>query len=274
MLTDNFVLCRHAGYRYSGPSAAYCYHALQENKERVKRVFLLGPSHHKSFTGCALPSSSTTHYATPIGDIKLDMDVIASLSKEKKSWMRLDKDEDEAEHSLEMHLPYILHSMSGVDFTLVPIMVGSLSSNLEEHYGKILAPYADDESNFFVISSDFCHWGERFGYTSFDSKSYKEIYKYITDLDRRGMDAIETGKVSDFRSYLSKTKNTICGRNPILILLSLHAQASTPFTTKFVHYEQSSQCKTLDDSSVSYASAVVFAPEATASGVSSSSAAH
>lgn len=26
---------------------------------------------------------------------------------------------------------------------------------------SILAPYLQDAANFFVISSDFCHWGER-----------------------------------------------------------------------------------------------------------------
>lgn len=35
----------------------------------------------------------------------------------------------------------------------------------EAKYGEILAPYLDDPSNLFVISSDFCHWGRRFSYT-------------------------------------------------------------------------------------------------------------
>lgn len=188
----------------------------------------------------------------------MDLDSIEKLGKEKKHWMRLDKDQDEAEHSLEMHLPYILHSMGDCEFTLVPIMVGSLSNGLEETYGKLLAPYADDESNFFVISSDFCHWGKRFGYTPFNSKEYTHIYKYITDLDRQGMDAIETESAQTFRAYLHDTKNTICGRNPILILLAMHAHSKTQFRTHFVHYEQSSQCVDSSDSSVSYGSAVVY----------------
>lgn len=28
-------------------------------------------------------------------------------------------------------------------------------------YGKALAEYMADRSNFFVISTDFCHWGTR-----------------------------------------------------------------------------------------------------------------
>ena len=44
---------------------------------------------------------------------------------------------------------------------IVPILVGALSSHSEEAYGKVLAKYTDDPSNFFSVSSDFCHWGQR-----------------------------------------------------------------------------------------------------------------
>lgn len=35
----------------------------------------------------------------------------------------------------------------------------------EALYGQLLSKYLDDPANLFVISSDFCHWGQRFGYT-------------------------------------------------------------------------------------------------------------
>lgn len=224
----------------------------------MRRIFLLGPSHHEPFTGCGLPSPKLKTYSTPIGEIHLDLEVIEALAKDKKKWIRLDKEVDEAEHSLEMHLPYIVRAMDSVPFTLVPIMVGSLSKNLEDDYGKILAPYVDDESNFFIVSSDFCHWGKRFGYTPYDSKRHSEISEYIKALDREGMDAVESESVTTFREYLHKTKNTICGRNPILVLLATHQHCKTSFQTKFIHYDQSSAVRDLDDSSVSYASAVVY----------------
>lgn len=49
----------------------------------------------------------------------------------------LSMDVEEAEHSLEMHLPYISKVMSKAgDFSIVPVMVGSLSKESEELYGK------------------------------------------------------------------------------------------------------------------------------------------
>lgn len=80
---------------------------------------------------------------------------------------------DEAEHSAEMQLPYLHRLLQRLNPQqpettyppLVPIMVGNTNSATEAAFGKLLAPYIADESNAFVISSDFCHWGSRFGYT-------------------------------------------------------------------------------------------------------------
>lgn len=80
---------------------------------------------------------------------------------------------DEAEHSAEMQLPY-LHRLLQKLYPdrsesayppLVPIIVGSTNPATEAAFGKLLAPYIADPENAFIISSDFCHWGSRFGYT-------------------------------------------------------------------------------------------------------------
>ena len=55
---------------------------------------------------------------------------------------------DEAEHSLENQLPWLAQVMEGHPFTLIPIMVGSLSDESEAAYGKILAPYCEGPSVF------------------------------------------------------------------------------------------------------------------------------
>lgn len=70
------------------------------------------------------------------------------------------------------------------------------------------------------------------------------------------------GAHGDFARYLARTKNTICGRHPIGVLLgalsALEKENSDLHATiKWVRYEQSSACLTIRDSSVSYASAYV-----------------
>ncbi|TMW56516.1 hypothetical protein Poli38472_006526 [Pythium oligandrum] len=252
--TIRAIIAPHAGFRYSGPTAAHAYHHLM-NLDRIKRVFILGPSHHFYLRGCAV--SSATEYETPLGNIPIDQEVNEQLINSGK-FARMTLDVDEDEHSIEMHLPFIYKVMNGRKFTAVPILVGDTKSRADAEYGRILAPYIEDEGNLFVISSDFCHWGSRFRYQPHDS-TYGEIHEYIKYLDREGMTHIERLDTVGFAEYLEKTENTICGRHPISVLLhTLQAASNLKCTLKFVQYAQSSACKRHSDSSVSYASAIVY----------------
>ncbi len=185
-------------------------------------------------------------------------------------------------HTLTLDRPRYL---SRRDIKVVPILVGSISSASEASFGKLLAPYLASPRTLFVISSDFCHWGTRFRYTHYDHPATgptsldrnttpahdHPIHKSIDALDHRGMDAIRfgagktAGQAHDaFAAYLKDTRNTICGRHPIGVLLGavkeLEKQAAgggKGMELEWVRYEQSSACLTVKDSSVSYASAVV-----------------
>lgn len=134
--------------------------------------------------------------------------------------MNLNVDEDE--HSIEMQLPYIAKMMESKrgKFTIVPIMVGSTNNERDRLYADILAKYFIQPNTLFVISSDFCHWGDRFSYTYYD-KSYGEIWQSIEALDRLGMTIIEKQDPKEFKDYLNKYDNTICGRHPISLLLNV-----------------------------------------------------
>lgn len=68
-------------------------------------------------------------------------------------------------------------------FTIIPILVGSLTPEKEALYGQLLAPYLIDPQNLFIISSDFCHWGSRFRYTYYD-RSCGPIHSSIENLDK------------------------------------------------------------------------------------------
>lgn len=88
--------------RYSGPTAAYAY--AQMDPERVRKIFILGPSHHVYLDGCAL--SPATTYRTPFMDLPIDKGIYDELYKTGLfEEMSLGTDEDE--HSIEMHLPYL-----------------------------------------------------------------------------------------------------------------------------------------------------------------------
>ncbi|KAM0791730.1 hypothetical protein ACM66B_003998 [Microbotryomycetes sp. NB124-2] len=321
------IIAPHAGYAYSGPAAAWAYACVDTSK--ISRVFVLGPSHHVPLSGCAL--TQCTEYETPLGDLNIDVKTVAALNA-TKMFSHLDLDADEDEHSIEMHLPYIRKIFQGrQDLLLVPIVVGSLTQEKEQAYGKVLAPYLADPATLFIISSDFCHWGARFSYQYYipppttlssianpgqfeKSKGYnlqktalphdkRKIWQSIELLDQLGMKAIKFGNTlteqneslvskefaqactecdddktagqahQEFGGYLRSTRNTICGRHPIGVLLAtIDVLQNTERSTVKVQgwkddkvglvwtrYEQSSHCQNdfLADSSVSYASAYV-----------------
>jgi AmmeMemoRadiSam system protein B len=68
-------------------------------------------------------------------------------------------------------------------FTIVPILVGTLSQDRQLRYGRLLLKYLKDPQNLFIISSDFCHWGSQFRYTYYDT-SYTYVYESIEHVDR------------------------------------------------------------------------------------------
>ena len=280
------IIGPHAGYAYSGPAAAYAYRAI--DVKDVERVFILGPSHHVYLDGCAV--SACEQYATPLGNLTIDRKITEELKATGK-FSTMTQSEDEDEHSIEMHLPYIYKVFEGRPITIVPILVGAISTSKENVYGKLLAPYLKDKRNFFVVSSDFCHWGSRFRYTYYrpssssaptqlSSRSPRSAYEStpihqsIRELDEAGIFAITHPFNSDgtqaktaeqarqaFAEYLAATKNTVCGRHPIGVLLAALAELETregvSSECRFTRYEQSSACTTPQDSSVSYASAYV-----------------
>ncbi|GJN13035.1 hypothetical protein PR202_ga31368 [Eleusine coracana subsp. coracana] len=202
------VIAPHAGYSYSGRCAAYAFGNIDPTN--ISRVFLLGPSHHYYTPKCAL--TRATVYSTPIGDLPVDQEVIEELSATGK-FEFMDLSVDEAEHSMEMHLPYLAKVFQGTTVKVVPILVGALSSQSEAMYGQLLSKYVDDPKNFFSVSSDFCHWGSRFSYTYYDKK-HGAIHKSIEALDHMGMEIIETGDPDAFKQYCRSTRTPFVDATP------------------------------------------------------------
>ena len=246
------IIAPHAGYSYSGPTAAWAYKHI--NRSGIRRVFLLGPSHHVYMSRCAL--TTCTEYSTPLGPLPIDQQASDTL-RQTGLFDDMARKTDEGEHSLEMHLPYLLSVMQGQRFELVPVLVGALSEANEAVYGALFAEHLANPENLFVISSDFCHWGRRFRFTPFSDRGDK-IHTSIEELDHQGMALVEAQDAAGFAAYQRQHGNTICGQHPIAVLLhALQACTSVSHKVKFVHYAMSSLCRCINDSSVSYASAVI-----------------
>lgn len=254
------IIVPHAGYRYSGPTAAKAF--ININPDNYNRVVVIGPSHHEYFHGCGL--SPFEGFQTPFGSIKIDLEINKKLLQSSKDhFFTLEKEVDEEEHSIEMEIPFIKMLFDKKDFSIVPIMVGS-NTNFDAHkeIADVLYDLYEDKQTLFVISSDFCHWGKRFAYTYYDNK-YDEIWKSTESLDKMALEHISKLDPTGLNDYFKKYKNTICGRHPISIVLCMIEQYKKKYQNKKITfdcagYSQSSHVMDMNDSSVSYAAGVNF----------------
>jgi len=202
------LILPHAGYRFSGPTAA---EGLKTISRKYKRIIIIGPSHYMPMED-VLSIAGATHYETPLGRTQLDRVAIDKLLKFDlfQSIPRVHMHE----HSVQIELPLLQHIQK--DFMLVPIVAGRCSAKTIGKAGQILSSIVDDET-LIIASSDFVHYGPNYSYIPFEDNVPEQIRK----LDRGAYEHIARKDYKGFLKYRSETGATICGYIPIAILLSM-----------------------------------------------------
>lgn len=144
------IIVPHAGYIYSGSIAASAYRNILQYRHVIRKVILLGPAHHVSVKGLAVPT--VDQFQTPLGEIKLDTKTIATLVNDFPQ-MTFSDDAHADEHSLETQLPFLQSTLAS--FRLIPILVGE-SNEIE--VAEVLGELWGGEECLVVISSDLSHF--------------------------------------------------------------------------------------------------------------------
>ncbi|HEY5911573.1 MAG TPA: AmmeMemoRadiSam system protein B [Verrucomicrobiae bacterium] len=204
------LICPHAGYPYSGATAAAAYATLAGRD--VQTAIILAPSHYAAFSGACV--SSTDAYSTPLG-LALISDKAKTLGStrpfvtdpkcyvERPAWWRQapgpapepGRDTPETwEHSAEVQVPFLQKVAKGC--RILPVIFGETDP---EAVAQALAPIID-EKTIVVASSDLSHY---------------HSYAAARELDSRCLSAIlalDMAKMKDQEA---------CGKSPILALLHL-----------------------------------------------------
>jgi hypothetical protein len=110
-------LVPHAGYRFSGPTAAEVYARLRRHAAQVHRVVLVGPAHFVPVAGCVAPASPA--WRTPLGE--LPVEDAAGLAGHG---LTVDDLPHAPEHSLEVQLPFLQRAL-GRPVPILPVVVGA-----------------------------------------------------------------------------------------------------------------------------------------------------
>jgi AmmeMemoRadiSam system protein A len=204
------LVCPHAGYPFSGPTAAIAYKTLAGHD--FQTVVILGPSHYALFEGASVPN--TDAYQTPLGTVPISARArqLARTSpfvlkpqclvERPGFWTQSSKPAPPAgedtpdtwEHSIEVQVPFLQKTLT--NFTILPVVFGNVDP---EQVARVLAGVIDAKT-LVVASSDLSHY---------------HIYDKAEELDTRCVKA-----VCDMNIDEMKTQEA-CGKLPILALMYL-----------------------------------------------------
>lgn len=242
------LVCPHAGYPYSGPTAAIAYKTLTGRK--VQTVVILGPSHYAAFDGASVPNVDA--YQTPLGIVPISARApqLARTSPfvlepkcfvERPPWVQQsskpappasDDTPDTWEHSVEVQVPFLQRTLT--NFTILPAVFGNVDPVAA---AQALAGVIDDNT-LIVASSDLSHYHPYDEARGLDT----DCVKAICDLDFDRMKSEEA-----------------CGKLPILTLIYLARLKG--WKAQLLDYRNSGDTAGNKSAVVGYAAVAFFEPE-------------
>jgi len=193
------LIVPHAGYVYSGPTAAVGYRWLA-TLGRPAWALILGANH----TGMGRPISLAQQgtWRTPLGEVPIAAQLAGRLVE---SGLEVSESAFLREHSIEVQLPF-LQFLYGEGLPFVPICVMTPSLPELMRAGEAIADVIRDELGVVIISSDFTHY---------------EPHAVAQQLDHKAIEQILSLDVGGFYQSLVGERLSICGGGAIVILMSV-----------------------------------------------------
>ena len=233
----------HAGYRYSGHVAAGVF--LRIDPARYSRVVVMGPSHYVGMRN-QISVPDATHFATPLGELKADLEFIGRARR--LPFITHRPEAHAQEHSDQIQLPLIQACLS----TNVPVVCMVCGQFDPAGLLSAAAAFKEllDDRTLVVASSDFTHYGANYGYVPFTN----DVQKKLESLDLGIFELFASKDVAGFMGRLDETGATVCGRDPLAFLLAMMPEDAKVERTA---YETSGQMTHDTRNSVSYIGALV-----------------
>ena len=201
------LIIPHAGYKYSGLTAACAALALEN--QQISKLILMGPDHRVGFTGIAL--TDLTAYKTPLGLVDIHPDAARLLRQ--SGLFKPSPASDRKEHSLEVPLPFFQYMLP--EFDLIPLVFGTGVS--PSAAAAALEPLLDDDT-LLAASSDLSHYLD---------------YRAAETRDNETIDMILNLDASGLKSFA----NRACGATPIAVIIELARKHN--WQPVLLHYENS-----------------------------------
>jgi AmmeMemoRadiSam system protein B len=207
------LIAPHAGYQFSGPTAAYSYKQIVG--KTYDAVVVAGPS-HRAWLG-AYAISSERGYVTPFGTVPLAQDLIAQL----EGILPVVRVHESEEHSIELQLPFLQVAVG--PFQLVPILMNAGDLESCVRLGQALAALTRGRNILLVASTDLNHLSS---------------YAAVCRRDAEVISALESFDLQAMARVLLADGYTVCGRAPLLAISSA-AQAQGAARVRVLHHTNS-----------------------------------
>lgn len=191
------LVAPHAGYPYSGGTAACAYR--QVKGERFDAVVVLAPSHQEYVDGASVYPGKG--YETPLGIVPVDEEM-ASRMVSSGDPVRASMAGHRAEHALEVQVPFLQCALEEV--RIVPIVMSDLSPETCRALADAIVSAAEGTRILIVASSDLYH-----GYS----------HQECVDTDSRTLEAIERLDPEDVCQGMIRQTYRACGGGPIATAL-------------------------------------------------------
>jgi AmmeMemoRadiSam system protein B len=214
------LIAPHAGYLYSGPTAARVF-------TRVPipgLVVILAPNH----TGVAAARSGISlwesgAFRTPLGDVPVDADAAEALREISQGVVEIDHDAHRAEHAVEVELPFL--QVLRADVRIVPLVLAWDAWEPARRLGEMLARlvHAAGEAVLLLASSDLNHY---------------EPAAVSEQKDARALEAVRALDGAELLERCKRERISMCGRGPAAVLLAA-ARALGATRAEVVDYRHS-----------------------------------
>lgn len=231
------IIVPHAGYIYSGQTAAYAY-ALIKGR-RYETVVIIGPSHQYGFHGCSIwPKGG---FKTPLGIMPVDEEMSANLIK--ATGFDFIPEAQAKEHSLEVQIPFLQKVLPGV--RIVPVVMGYPTRKVIERLADGLATVLASKKALVIISTDMSHYLSQ----AEAQKTDQETINLITGL-----------KVESLLRKVISGENVLCGGAGVCAGL-LYLQKLGEPKVEILRYADSTEGGGPKNQVVGYMAAAVYLKE-------------
>jgi AmmeMemoRadiSam system protein B/AmmeMemoRadiSam system protein A len=228
------IIVPHAGYTYSGPTAAHAYALVKGGT--YETVVIIGPSHRVGFEGCSIYPEGG--FETPLGVAQIDAPLARAISR--ASGFSFIPEAFAEEHSVEVQIPFVQRVLPKA--RIVPIVMGYQKKETVLALAAGLEKACAGKNVLVIASTDMSHYLPPEEGAALDADTISLVRSFKTETLLRKIEAGE---------------NIMCGGGPVVAAL-LYARKTGPAEVDVLKHSNSGDAGAPADSVVGYMAAAVI----------------